>query len=133
MSLPVFDLTPLTRGAAAERRAVIKGFEVKWQTLMVAAFAMLPALLVVGLLWGALGTAAIFAIPVVVGAALWLFNGRSGKGMKLRNWQSLRNRASSDVGKFYVSGERYDPLSSRTGVIHVRSVHVPAGATKAWE
>lgn len=126
MSLPVFDLTPLTRGAASERRAVIKGFEVKWQTLMVAAAAMLPALIVTMMLWRLLDTAAIFAIPAVVGAALWLFNGRTNKGMNLKNWQSLRHRIASDTGKFYVSGQQYDPLANITGVIHQRSAAVCA-------
>lgn len=126
MSLPVFDLTPLIRGAASERRAVIKGFEVRWQTLVVGMSASIPALLVTLILWRPFGNLAVFAMPAVIGAALWLFIGRSNKGMNLKNWQSLRHRVASDTGKFYVSGQQYDPLANVTGVIYQRSAHVGA-------
>lgn len=127
----VFDLTPLTRGAAAERRAVIQGFEIRWQTLVVAALSAIPGLLLTVILWPWLDSMAILVIPATVGAALWLINGRASRGMQLRNWQSLSNKARSDSGRFFVSGASYDPLATTRGVIQMASVPVGVATKQA--
>lgn len=130
-SIRVFDLTPLTRGAAASRRAVIKSFEVRWQVLLLAAGALVPGSIITMILWRWLESAALLAIPITIAAAYWLIEGRSRQGMQLRNWQTLQRRFSNSNGRFIVAGMPFDPLANNLAVIRTRAL--PTGLYGANE
>lgn len=120
--LKVYDLTPLTRGAAAERRAILSGVEFKVRDLIVAGVGAVLGLFLTLLLWPVFKSSAIVSLLVTIPAALWLVEGRSGRGMQLKNWQSLKNKAINNSGKFFVSGEEFDPLANDLSMIMVRSL-----------
>ena len=46
MAIPVFELTPLTKGAAAERRVVVKTVEMNRQTFYTLIAGLAPAIFV---------------------------------------------------------------------------------------
>lgn len=105
--LPMYDLTAMTGKEAAEQRTVVIGIvELNWR-LWIIFIASLPLSLIVGAIaWVFIGSLAIFTVPIVMGVSAWLFYMRSGDGMKLRNYQTLWDRKSSQaVGKFIMCGE----------------------------
>lgn len=125
--LKVYDLTPLTRGAAAERRAILSGVEFKVRDLIVAGVGAVLGLFLTLLLWPVFKSSAIVSLLVTIPAALWLVEGRSGRGMQLKNWQSLKNKAINNSGKFFVSGEEFDPLANDLSMVMVRSLPTRPG------
>lgn len=132
-NLKVFDLTPLTRGAAEQRRAVISGIEFKWRHLVIVGVGSLVGLVFMLVFWRLLGSLAVLAVPLFAGIALWLLEGRSRRGMELRNWAHLKNKAVNNSGRFFVSGEPFDPLANTVSILSVRCLPVPtaAGGTDA--
>ena len=128
--LKVYDLTPLTRGAAAERRAILSGVEFKVRDLIVAGVGAVLGLFLTLLLWPVLKSSAIVSLLVTIPAALWLVEGRSGRGMQLKNWQSLKNKAINNSGKFFVSGEEFDPLANDMSMVMVRSLPTHPGLAR---
>ena len=112
MALPVFELTPLTRGAAAERRVVIKTVEMNRQTFFTLLLASPFAISVSTLAWPFFGTLSLLALALVEAAAVWLVRGRSTRGLRLNRMVTLRDASKSKTGKFYVRNEEFDPLAS---------------------
>jgi hypothetical protein len=111
----VFCLTPLTRGAGNERRAVVKGFDVRVRTMIIAGVAAVPALVVAAIAWAVIGVPGLLALPLVEALAFWLVEARTRSGLRLRTYQALtdRRKAKSEVGKFFVAGHVYDPLGEQ--------------------
>lgn len=111
--LIVYDLTPLTRGAASQRRVVIKTFEMRYQRFIVLSAALVPAIAVTAILWPLAGSWALIAFAAVLAAAIWLFDSRSAKSMGQVNIKALQRRWSSNVGQFMVAGVPSDPLGGQ--------------------
>lgn len=107
----VFDLTPLTRGASAQRRVVIQGFDLPARGLMIVALASIPGLMAVAVAWTLIGRLGLFALPAVDIAALYLIETRTRSGLHLRTYQTLydRRKSRSRIGRFYVAGQVVDP------------------------
>jgi hypothetical protein len=120
-----FCLTPLTRGAASQRRVVIQGFDLPARTLLIAGLAFLPAVVVTLIAWVIVGEVGLLAIPLVEGLAFWLIEARTRSGLKLRTYQALadKRKAKREVGKFFVAGRELDPLGEEW--VAVRSGSVP--------
>lgn len=121
----VFDLTPLTRGAAAQRRIVIKTFEMRSQVfvILVGTFALsLPVALI---LWPLVHSYGLIAFPTFAVAGLWLFDWRSSKGMRQSNWSRLKLRSLSQSGSFYVAGRRIDPTANPVRILITGTVLAP--------
>lgn len=122
--LIVYDLTPLTRGAAEQRRAVIQGFEVRWRPFLIGVIGLVPSFLLTALLWPWIGSFAILSGPILIGATIWLVEGRARRGQRLRNWASLKNRLTSSTGSFFVSGTPFDPLHAPMSLLQSASLPV---------
>jgi hypothetical protein len=120
--MQIYMLTAVTRNAAANRRVVIKGFDIPARGLMIAAVAFIPALIV------ALVTAAIFGfvgflmIPVVELATFWLIEGRTRNGLQQRNYRTFLDKKKSIAGKFICCGQEFDPLHGTWGSVVASSV-----------
>lgn len=122
--LIVYDLTPLTRGAAEQRRAVIQGFEVRWRPFLIGVIGLIPSFLLTALLWQWIGSFAILTGPILIGLAIWLVEGRARSGQRLRNWKSLKNRLTSSTGSFFVAGTPFDPLHAPMSRLEAASLPV---------
>lgn len=125
--LKVYDLTPLTRGAAEQRRAVISGIEFKMRHLIVVGVGAIGGLFLMFLTWPLFESGSVLWVPLCGGVAMWLVEGTSRRGMQLKNWKNLRDKSVNNSGRFFVSGERFDPLANRVGVISNRCL--PVGAS----
>ena len=112
MAIPVFELTPLTKGAAAERRVVVKTVEMNRQTFYTLIAGLAPAIFVTMAFWPFLGSRALPALFVVEAAAVWLVRGRSGSGLRLNRMVTLRDTTKSGSS---MSAAKSWTLSPRTG------------------
>ena len=111
MSAPVFDLTPLTRGAASERRIIIKTFDFNRLNFQVALMALPVAALVASISMIVLGKYAVFVFVAVEFGVFWLVRGRSRKGLHLTNLQRLRDKRKAKDG-FYIGDTPFNPDAS---------------------
>lgn len=127
----VFDLTPMTRHADAERKIVIEGFEADKRRIFVAGAGAIPGMLLAGLLAGLLGALAIIPPIVTAVLAIWLFDSRSRKGLRLRHWDAFKDRRKS-TPKFRYCGRVINP--DDTGFYRIRSLSAPVvhAATPEW-
>jgi len=107
--MPVFDLTPLTLGAKAQRRVVVKTFEMRWQVFVSALASLAAGLPLAMLLALAIGPAGLAAVPVCAVAAVWLFASQSSKGMQQTNFRTLADRAAYRAGQVKIAGLPFDP------------------------
>lgn len=122
----VYDLTPLTRGAAVQRRVVIKTVEVRHQRLMVIFLAFIPAVILAAVAWQVVASWALLVFGAVQFLAVWLFDTRSRTGLGQSNARALRQRIRAQTGQFMVAGEPFNPLSARMGEVVVATVRAPA-------
>jgi hypothetical protein len=121
----IFCLTPLTRGAAGQRRVVIQGFDLPARALVIAGLALVPAIVVTLVAWALVGEVALLAVPLVEGVAFWLIETRTRSGLRLRTYQAMadKRKAQREVGRFFVAGREFDPLGEEW--VRVRSGSVP--------
>lgn len=121
----IFCLTPLTRGAASQRRVVIQGFDLPARTLLIAGLASLPAIVVAVIAWSLVGVLGLLAVPIVEALAFWLIETRTRSGLRLRTYRALADKrlAKREVGKFFLVGRELDPLGEEW--VTVRSGSVP--------
>lgn len=116
-----YTLTGITGRKAAERRTItIASFDWRPRTLLVTALSLPPALIVVIALWPLTGPFALFCGGAIVGAAIWLFLGRTKDSRDLNRFQDLKDRAAArtNKGAFYVGAKRVDPLMSEDHLLH---------------
>lgn len=89
----LYDLTQITgKKANRERTTIVGTFELKQRTFYLALLSLVPAFIVVGLLFPLLHEIAILAAPLVYLAMLWLFNSRRPDGLNLYQFQYMRDR-----------------------------------------
>lgn len=130
MALPVFDLTPMTRGAASDRKTVVATFEVKTRHFVILVASMIPSMILVASFWGLIREYAILIWPLVTGAIFFFTEGRTKSGMQVRYWEALRNRTKSMDGRFFIGTTEVHPLNREIREVHRSSVPVPrAGST----
>jgi hypothetical protein len=123
--MEVFSLTRLTRGATANRRVVISGFDLPLRGFMIFLAALPGALGVAALLWVLFaGEYALVIIPVVEAAVFWLIETRARSGLRLRTYQAILDSQRAQIGTFFCCWRVIDPLSGRPGVIVASSIPV---------
>lgn len=119
----VYDLTPMTRKADEGRRFVISGFDIKKRTMLIGGLALVPGLVMTGILFKWLQMWSLLSIPLFLALAFWLFEWRSSQGMKLRNWRALLDKRQASNGQFYICGHPVDVMYS--DITFVRTATVP--------
>lgn len=122
--LSLYTLTHLTRGASAQRRVVIQGFDLPMRGLMIFGIGLLPALLVTMIAWIALGEYALVAIPLVEGGIFWLIESRTRDGLHLRKYQALLDQRKAQTDVFVMCGETFDPAGSQLRTVRSNTVTV---------
>ena len=123
----IFCLTPLTRGAASQRRVVVQGFDIPARGLLIAGLAFVPAIIFTAIAWAFAGMLGLLVIPVTEVVAFWLIEARTRSGLRLRTYQALMDirKAKREAGRFFVAGREYDPLGEEWFVIQPGST--PSG------
>lgn len=122
---PVFVLTTLTRGAGEGRRTTLGTFDVKVRHVMLLAAATPVAIVLLAAFWPLLGSLAVLLVPLVWGAAFYLFESRTRSGLKLRRYQALADRRNGQksIGKVFMCGQ---PVAAdRFGTRVMRAAAVP--------
>lgn len=104
----VYVLTPLTRRAVDQRRAVIQGFDIPWRTIKVLLIGFAPSVLFAALAWLAVGEYAIGVFFAVEAATYWLIESRSRNGLHLRRYQTIVDRQRARLGVFTMCGRPID-------------------------
>lgn len=127
MSEVVFDLTPMTRRADAKRNIVIKGFETQKRRLVVGGAGLVVGLVVGGILSPWIGVLSVIPMILCVVAAIWLFDARTSKGLRLRNWDAIRDRRRTAKPQFVLCGHVVQP--SATTLSRIRPLAVPIART----
>ncbi len=128
---PIFDLTPMTRGAAADRKTVVATVEMKTRHLVVLIASILPCMVLTAALWGILGQYVVLLWPIVIGTIFAFVEGRTRSGMQVSYWQALRNRQQSSVGRFFIGSTEVDPNETEVRMVRRSSVPVEHPATQA--
>jgi hypothetical protein len=109
----IYTLTPLTRRARSQRRAVLAGFDLPWQALKVFGLGALPALLVTLLTWPVLGAWALVAFVAVEAATWWFVESRDTTGLRVKRWRGVLDRHRARLGVLFVCGEPLIPHRGR--------------------
>lgn len=122
--MQVYNLTPLTRTANANRRVVIQGFDLPARGLLVAALAAIPGLIATVIAWTIVGQLGILMLPVVELLAFWLIEGRSRNGLQLRRYQTFYDRQRSMTGAYICCGVTVDPLGGTWATVTASSTPV---------
>jgi len=122
---PVFIMTELTGVKSNDDRPVIfSGFEIQYRHFWIAAIAFVPSVLVVMIFWGLFGTYSILALPIIEGAAFFLFERRSREGLELRTWKAMRDKRRGKVSSLFMCGEPITILQDGTQNLSVSSLPV---------
>lgn len=102
----LFLLTDYTgRTSSQGRTTVIGTVEMKHRTFWVAAISLAPAFIIMLITLPFLGIWSALAIPGTIGLALLLIERRSKEGLRLRTYQTIRDRRSSALNQFQMCGE----------------------------
>lgn len=103
----MFDLTPFTSRQAKQqaRTIVIQRVEVNYRLALILLVALVPAVVVAGALWPLLHELGLFMVPITLTAGWWFFYRRDRNGLKLRTYQSMKDRISARSGDLYVAGK----------------------------
>lgn len=129
----MYSLTDMTgRGASESRMVVIGTFEFNWRVWVVLAVGFVPAMFLTLFTYLIFGVWAVLAFPLAEGGALLLFVYRPETGMRLRLWQSIRDRKQATgrfgtqpkVGDFALCGRVVDPEFSAWALVEIGTVPV---------
>lgn len=102
----LFDLTPLTRDVAENRRVVVQGWDLNRRVFILFLLGLAPAALLAAVTFPLLGQYTLVVFVCTYIPIFWLVLGRSGKGMELPNWRVLLTKKQSNKGHFVLRGER---------------------------
>lgn len=115
--VPMFDLTPFTsrRAKQAARTIVIQRMEVNYRLGMVIVFSATPGVMLAALFWPLLREASLLLMLLAVVAGWFLFYRSTRSGLRLRTYQTLRDRVMAKNGELYVGGRiaSVDPADLR--------------------
>lgn len=121
----IYTLTPLTRRAASQRRAVLSGFDVPWRLVKVLGIGAVPALLVALVLWPLLGAWSLTAFVGVETGVWWLVESRDTTGLKVKHWRGLLDRRQARIGALLVCGEPLVDSHGKRSRVVASAVRVP--------
>lgn len=114
----VYSLTELTgRRRNENRRMVVMTVEIKRRTFLVSLLAVLASVPVAGIIAIFAGVWAIVVPAIAVGVALWLWDSRQRKGLKLLNYQRILDQRRARNGVLYAAGQ---VIPKATVVMHQR-------------
>lgn len=121
----VYVLTPLTRGAVAQRRVVISGLDLPWLRTVLLSAAFVVSLPLIWTTWTLLSTWALLWAPTAMLSTYWLIETRTRTGLHLRRYQAMRDtrRATTDV--FYFCDQPLDPDPDQLWTLSRSSVPAP--------
>ena len=115
--VPMFDLTPFTsrRAKQAARTIVIQRMEVNYRLGMVIVFSAIPGVMLAAAFWPLLREASLLLMLLAVAVGWFLFYRSTRSGLRLRTYQSLRDRVMARNGELYVGGKiaSVDPADLR--------------------
>lgn len=101
MDSQLYQLTKMTgREASASRTVVVGVVDVSWRVVVIGLAGLLTGIPLVALLWPLVGS---FALVMLIGwitAGLWLFHGRSRRGLAVHNYVRLLNRRRAVLNRF---------------------------------
>lgn len=119
----VYSLTRLTgRGRNDNRRIVVLTVETGRRTFIVLCLSAVASAPVTGLVAMFVGVYALVVPPIVIGLGLWLWDSRSRKGLKLRNYQAIIDRRRAVNGVLYAAGK---PIPEPQLIMHQQQT-IPA-------
>lgn len=111
------------RTSNQDRTTVIGTVEMRIRTFWVAGISILPAFLLMLITLPLLGVWSALFIPLTIGLALLLIERRSKDGLRLRTYESLRDRTRSSLNEFRFCGE---PITVLGGdFAYVRQIALP--------
>lgn len=114
----LFLLTDYTgRTSNQGRTTVIGTVEMKLRTAVIGGIALVPAFLLMLILIPFVGTWSILAVPTVLGLAFLLIERRSNEGLRLRTYQTMRDKYRSNLNEFRLCGEPIDPSGADFGLV----------------
>lgn len=120
----LFLLTDYTgRTSNQGRTTVIGTVEMKLRTAVIGGIALVPGFLLMLIVMPFLGTWSILAVPLVEGLAFLLIEKRSNEGLKLRTYQTLRDKKRSNLNEFRICGEPIQVSKQEFG--YIRQMTVP--------
>ena len=120
----LFLLTDYTgRTSNQGRTTVIGTVEMKLRTAIIGGIALVPAFLLMLIVMPFVGTWSILAVPAVLGLTFLLIEGRSKEGLRLRTYQTMRDKYRSHLNEFRLCGEPIDP--SGAGFGYIRQMALP--------
>lgn len=120
----LFLLTDYTgRTSNQGRTTVIGTVEMKLRTAVIGGIALVPGFLLMLIVMPFLGTWSILAVPLVEGLAFLLIEKRSNEGLKLRTYQTLRDKKRSSLNEFRICGEPIQVSKQEFG--YIRQMTVP--------
>lgn len=114
------------RTSNQDRTTVIGTVEMRYRTFWVAGIAILPAFLIMIITLPFFGVWSTLAIPGTIGLALLLIERRSKDGLRLRTYQTIRDRNRSSLNEFRLCGEPITVLGS--DFAYVRQIALPVDA-----
>lgn len=121
----LYLLTPMTgRTSGAGRTTVIGTVEMKWRTFWIIVFSMAPAGILTAVFFPLLQSWSFLWIPIVIGAAFFLFDRRSKDGLRLRTYQAMFDKRRSNVNTFFLCGQPIEVAGEEFGTIRQLTVPV---------
>lgn len=129
----LYMLTGMTGRRANENRTIVVAtFEMKSRHFWIAAFALVPGLLMLLILMPAIGQWSILAPVIIVGLAFLATEARTRTGLKQRVYRDMVAKARSQEGKFLLCGHEVNPTSHVFGVVSQTAVPLqrPASADR---
>lgn len=133
MPNPMFDLTPYTSREAKQRARtiVIQRMEINYRLAMILAISLVPGFIVVGFAWPLLHEMSIALFPVVLAVSWFVFYRQDKRGLRLRTYQTIRDRLKAKTGELYVAGKPVSVSMSDLRVLVRSSLPAPRATGRA--
>ena len=119
----VYDLTQMTKHADKDRSLVIGTIEMSKRMWVIVVLGLVAGIFGTAILAPFLGVNSVFVIPLFILAAWFLFEARSSRGMKLRNWETLLDKQKNRNGRFFVCG--HEVHVGKSNIVILRSLTTP--------
>lgn len=98
---PLYSLTKMTGTEASSARTTVVGsVEFPWRVFVILILAFLVGLFPTAFLFALIGPWSLGFLPLWMASAVWLFHGRTRKGMEIRNYVALINRQRAILNQF---------------------------------
>lgn len=105
----MYSLTAMTgKEASASRTVVIGTVEFNWRVWMILLWTAPLGVIFAAIMWAVIGQLAIFTIPAVSLAALYLIHYRQKDGLRLATYQALWDKKKANTNQFFLCGVPID-------------------------